>query len=168
MEMTVNRHVPADPGSDPDWLGKAIDLARDNVAAGGRPFGAVIVRDGVLLATGVNEVEAGKDPTAHAEISAIRDACAVLEDPCLSGAVLYSSCEPCPMCLAAALWAELAAVVYGAGSEAAARAGFADQEMHARFDRPRDTWPISIRQQEHDLADDPLAAWARRHQAGSR
>lgn len=157
----MNRHVPAGPDGGPDWLGMAIDLARDNVAAGGWPFGAVIVGDGVLLATAVNKVPAGNDPTAHAEIRAIQEACAVLDSPSLDGAVLYSSCEPCPMCMAAAAWAGLAAVVYGAGSDAAARAGFDDQEIYGLFDRPRDTWTMSVSQQGHRLAQSPMDAWNR-------
>lgn len=145
----------------------AVDLARDNVAAGGWPFGAVIARDGVLLAAAVNEVVSGKDPTAHAEIRAIRDACAVVEDFRLTGAVLFSSCEPCPTCMAAMMWAGLAAVVYGAGSDAAARAGFDDQEIYGLFERPRDTWRMSVRQREHPLAEEPLRTWTRRHPAES-
>lgn len=149
---------------DPDWLGQAIDLARDNVEAGGWPFGAVIVLDGASVATGVNEVLAKGDPTAHAEVMAIREACRVLKDINLNGAVLYASCEPCPMCLAAMRWAGLTEIVYAADREAAARAGFQDQELHDLFQRPRDTWPMTVRQQTHDLAEDPLSEWRSRNQ----
>ena len=155
----VEQDFRGDAGAGPDWLGMAIDLARDNVASGGRPFGAVIVRDGVLLATGVNEVLATNDPTAHAEIKAISAACRFLRDASLSGATLYSSCEPCPMCIAATLWAGLAAVVYGADNDVAQKAGFEDKELYHLLDQPRETWPMTVRQQDHGLADSPFRAW---------
>jgi guanine deaminase len=155
----MGHHFRTESDGAQDWLGMAIDLARENVAAGGWPFGAVIVRDGVLLATGVNDVTQINDPTAHAEIRAIRGACAFLHDSRLAGAVLYSSCEPCPMCLAATMWAGLEAIVYGADSKAAARAGFDDQEIYSLFDRPRDTWSTPVRQQDDDRAQAPFRAW---------
>lgn len=153
---------PAGPDCDPDWLGTAIDLAQHNIEAGGRPFGAVVVLDGEPVATGVNEVLARNDPTAHAELLAIREACAALKDISLAGAVLYSSCEPCPMCLAAAMWAGLAAVIYGADTGAAAEAGFEDEKLYELFAQPRDTWPMPIRQQVRASAEDPLREWSRR------
>ena len=157
--------APTGSERDTDWLGKAIALAQDNVEAGGWPFGAVIVLDGSVVATGVNEVLAKGDPTAHAELLAIREACSVLGDINLSGAVLYASCEPCPMCLAAMRWAGLTEIVYGADNDTAARAGFEDKELYDLFQRPRDTWPMTIRQQPHDQAEDPLNEWGRSHQA---
>ncbi|ACU72385.1 CMP/dCMP deaminase zinc-binding [Catenulispora acidiphila DSM 44928] len=147
-----------------DWLGQAIALAQDNVEAGGWPFGAVIVRDGAVIATGVNEVLADGDPTAHAEMLAIREACRVLKDINLAGAVLYASCEPCPMCLAAIKWAGLTGIVYAADRESSARAGFPDKEIYDLFDQPRDAWPMDIRQQAHDHAEEPLTDWGRKHQ----
>ena len=153
----------ADQASD-DWLGQAIALAQDNVAAGGWPFGAVIVRDGAVIATGVNEVLANGDPTAHAEMLAIREACRVLKDVDLAGAVLYASCEPCPMCLAAIRWAGLTEIVYAADRESSARAGFPDKEIYNLFDQPRDAWPMDIRQQAHGHAEEPLTEWGRKHQ----
>jgi tRNA(Arg) A34 adenosine deaminase TadA len=87
---------------DHAWLRESIDLATRNVAAGGGPFGAVIVRDGEVIATGTNQVTPTLDPTAHAEVVAIRAACQVIGDFRLIGCVLVSSCEPCPLCLAAA------------------------------------------------------------------
>lgn len=147
---------------DADWLRTAIDLAQRNVESGGRPFGALIVADGRVVATAVNEVLAKNDPTAHAELLAIRRACAALEDISLPGAVLYTSCEPCPMCLAAAMWAELAEIVYGADSDAAARVGFADREQYELFTKHRQDWPLSMRQQMQDSAEDTLEEWARR------
>ena len=106
---------------DAAWLQQVIDLAVANVAAGGGPFGALIVRDGELLAPGVNRVTRDLDPTSHAEVCAIRAACQKIEDFSLAGCVLYTSCEPCPMCLAASLWAHLDRVVYAADRHDAAR-----------------------------------------------
>ena len=98
---------------DARFMQMAIDLSIENVRNGGGPFGAVIVRDGKVLATGVNRVTANCDPTAHAEVSAIRAACAATGEFHLKGATVYSSCEPCPMCLSAIYWANLSRLCYG-------------------------------------------------------
>lgn len=154
----------ATSADDAHWLDMAIALAHRNVETGGRPFGAVVVLAGTLVATGVNEVLARNDPTAHAEILAIRQACAVLKTASLSDAILYASCEPCPMCLAATRWADLAEIVYGADTAAAAQAGFEDQELYDLFTRPRRDWPLSMRRlrMPHG-AEGPLNEWRRRH-----
>lgn len=153
-------------GQDTDWLGKAITLARDNAQAGGRPFGAVIVQNGKVLATAVNTVLADHDPTAHAELAAIREACAALKQMQLTDAVLYSSCEPCPMCLAAALWAGVKEVVYGADRDTATRVGFEDQEIHELLTGSRDDWPMAMRHQDTgSAAEAVLDEWSRRHQS---
>lgn len=96
----------------------------------GGPFGAIIVQQGVITGRGCNQVVAGNDPTAHAEIVAIRQACRKVGAFHLQEAVLYSSCEPCPMCLAAAYWAGVERIVYGMGKEEAARMGFGDREIY--------------------------------------
>ena len=90
-----------------ELMRKAIELSVENVRNGGGPFGAVIARDGNIVATGVNRVTASNDPTAHAEVSAIREACRQLGTFDLSGCEIYTSCEPCPMCLGAIYWAHL-------------------------------------------------------------
>ena len=116
---------------DERFMRMAIELATENVRSGrGGPFGAVIVRDGVVLATGANQVTATNDPTAHAEVTTIRKACAALGTFELSGATIYSSCEPCPMCLAAILWARCARLVYGSTAGDAAAAGFDDSAFY--------------------------------------
>ena len=120
-------------------LQRTIALATANVADGGGPFGAVVRLPGGELVEGVNRVTASNDPTAHAEVAAIREACARTRSPDLRGAVLYSSCEPCPMCLAAALWARLDLVVFAAGRGDAARAGFDDSAFYDYFARPGHT-----------------------------
>jgi tRNA(Arg) A34 adenosine deaminase TadA len=117
-----------------DFLRQAIDLATRNVSSGrGGPFGAVIVRGGTVIAEGVNVVTATNDPTAHGEVTAIRNACKALNSFSLAGCELYSSCEPCPMCLAASHWARLDAVFYAASAEDAAKAGFDDEFLYSEF-----------------------------------
>jgi guanine deaminase len=139
-------HLPEHPGhlpeaaGDEQWLARAVQLATANVAAGGGPFAAVVVRDGVEVATGQNRVTRDLDPTAHAEVSAIRAACRAVGDFSLAGSVLYSSCEPCPMCLAAGLWARLDRIVYAADRDDAAKGGFDDREFYEMFARDRATW----------------------------
>lgn len=98
---------------DEKFMQQAIDLSIENVAAGGGPFGAVIVRNGEVIATGTNRVTANCDPTAHAEVSAIRAACAKLGVFKLTGCTVYTSCEPCPMCLSALYWAGVERIFYG-------------------------------------------------------
>lgn len=109
---------------------KAITLAEENVNNGGGPFGAVIARDGKIIATGVNRVTANHDPTAHAEISAIRAACKELGTFDLAGCEIYTSCEPCPMCLGAIYWAHLDNMYYGNDKADAKRIGFDDSFIY--------------------------------------
>ena len=99
--------------SDEYFMQMAINLSIENVSNGGGPFGAVIVRNGEVIATGVNRVTANNDPTAHAEVSAIREACAKLGNFKLEGCTIYTSCEPCPMCLSAIYWAGISKIFYG-------------------------------------------------------
>jgi tRNA(Arg) A34 adenosine deaminase TadA len=116
---------------NPEFLRRAIALATKNVLSGaGGPFGAVIVRDGQIIAEAVNTVTASLDPTAHAEVNAIRAAAKTLGSFILSGCQLYTSCEPCPMCLAATHWARMEAVYFGASAADAARAGFDDALLY--------------------------------------
>ena len=125
--------------NDEHFMRMAIALATENAVSGrGGPFGAVIVREGAVLATGVNQVTATNDPTAHAEISAIRNACRELGAFELTGATLYSSCEPCPMCLAAILWARCGGLFFGNTAEDAAAAGFDDSYFYEQVRQPAD------------------------------
>lgn len=116
--------------SHEELLRLAIDLAKQNIASGGGPFGAVIAHDGEVVATGCNRVTAGNDPTAHAEVSAIRAACAKLQTFNLAGYDIYSSCEPCPMCLSAIYWAHLDRLFYAGTKADAADAGFDDDFIY--------------------------------------
>lgn len=113
-----------------DFMRKAIALSIENVKNGGGPFGAVIVKDNEIIATGVNRVTANHDPTAHAEVSAIRAACEKLNTFDLSGCEIYTSCEPCPMCLGAIYWAHLDKIYYGNNKHDAADIGFDDSFIY--------------------------------------
>ncbi len=116
---------------------RAIALATGNVLSrAGGPFGAVIVRDGQIVATGVNQVASTNDPTAHAEIVAIRAACRALGDFQLEGCAIYTSCEPCPMCLAAIYWARCVAIFYGNSAADATDAGFDDAALYQEVSLP--------------------------------
>ncbi len=122
---------------DERFMRMAIELATGNVRAScGGPFGAVIVRAGEVVATGANQVTATNDPTAHAEIVAIRNACRQLATFDLSGCEIYSSCEPCPMCLTAILWARCEALFYGNTAADAAEAGFDDSFFYEQVRLP--------------------------------
>jgi guanine deaminase len=126
--------VSGEPNSE--IMRRVIALATENVVSGqGGPFAAAIVRDGKIVAEGANCVTATNDPTAHAEMSAIRAAAKALASFSLAGCEIYSSCEPCPMCLAAAYWARVDAVYYGASAADAARAGFDDAFLYAEMRR---------------------------------
>lgn len=146
-------------GSDAKWLRIAIELAIENVADRGGPFGAVIVRDDALVAEGQNRVTASLDPTAHAEVVAIRAACQAEGSFSLAGAVLYTSCEPCPLCLSAALWARLDRVVFAADREDAARGGFDDREFYELFSTPRASWRLPIDSVRLPESPAPFDAW---------
>jgi len=152
----------ATPAAQQLWLSRAIELANDNVGAGGGPFGAVVVREDEVIATGTNLVVPTLDPTAHAEVVAIRNACAAVGDFALPGCVLVSSCEPCPLCLAAALWARVDAVLFAADRDDAALAGFDDRAFYDLFAAPRETWALPVRQVAHEARVAPFEAWARR------
>ena len=110
--------------SDEQFMGLAIEKARDGMRLGQTPFGAAIARGAGLIACTHNNVWATTDPTAHAEVSAIREACAALNTIDMSGCVIYSTCEPCPMCFAACHWARLDRIVFAAEIADAQRAGF--------------------------------------------
>ncbi len=130
--MTALSSIPVDEA----YLARAIDIATDNVTKQGGPFGALVVTADGREFEGVNRVTANYDPTAHAEVTAIRAACEGIQNFSLAGAVLYTSCEPCPMCLASALWARLDRVVFAADRTDAAVAGFDDAEFYRFFDEP--------------------------------
>jgi guanine deaminase len=145
--------------NDARWLAAAVSMARRNVGDGGGPFGALIVEGGTILGSGVNRVTRDNDPTAHAEVTAIRDACASRGDFRLAGTVLYTSCEPCPLCLSAALWARVDRVVYAADRYDAARGGFDDLEFYELFLKDRASWPTAVHGLDLAEAATPFDAW---------
>ena len=150
---------------NPIFMEKAIALATENVTSGrGGPFGAVIVRDGKVVATGVNLVTAANDPTAHAEVTAIRNACEVLGSFQLNGCSIYTSCEPCPMCLAAIYWARCDAIFYGGTAADAAAAGFDDAFLYDEMKRPVGARKIPAVNLLPEKAQESFDAW--RKQAG--
>ena len=137
MRQAGNKDIESKMLGNPIFMEKAIALATENVTSGrGGPFGAVIVRDGEIFATGTNLVTATNDPTAHGEIVAIRNACVVLGSFQLSGCHIYTSCEPCPMCLAAIYWARCDAIFYASSAADAAAAGFDDAFLYEELKRP--------------------------------
>ncbi len=145
---------------DPLFMQQAISLATENVVSGrGGPFGAVIVRDGKVVATGANLVTATNDSTAHAEVVAIRNACTALASFQLAGCTIYTSCEPCPMCLGAIYWAHLDAIYFGNTAADAANAGFADEDLYRELTRPHAQRQISIVNLLRDEAASSFAAW---------
>ena len=146
---------------DQKWLDQAIDLAVANVAGGGGPFGAVVVRDGAVIGEGTNRVTLDLDPTAHAEVVALRNACREVGDFSLAGATVYASCEPCPLCLSASLWARVDAVVHAADRHAAADAGFDDAVFHGLLDPTPESeaWPMRRVHLPGARSEEPFDAW---------
>ncbi len=116
------------------YMLRAIELAANSVKKGGGPFGAVIVRSGEIIAEGNNSVTIDNDPTAHAEIITIRNACKNLKTFDLSGCIIYSSCEPCPMCLAAIYWARIDKIYYGCNKNDAKNIGFDDSFIYEQIE----------------------------------
>lgn len=144
---------------DEDFTRQAVALAATSVAQGGGPFGALVVRDGVVLGRGNNCVTLHNDPTAHAEVQAIRDACQQVGDFSLDGATLYASCEPCPMCLAAIYWARIGRIVYAASREEAAAAGFDDGVIAHELQLPEGERRVVTRHLLLDTSSAPFQRW---------
>ena len=139
---------------------QAIELAVENVHREGGPFAALVVKDGIVIATGANQVTRFNDPTAHAEIVAIREACRVLGDFQLTGCDIFTSCEPCPMCLGAIFWARPARVFYAATHDDAAAAGFDDSFIYRQIEVPHSQRSIPMVQVGDQHATRPFEEWA--------
>ena len=145
------------------FLQQAIELASANVSSGeGGPYGAVIVKDNRVIAASANQVTRSLDPTAHAEVLAIRQACHILNDFQLSGCTLYSSCEPCPMCLGAIYWARLDRVYFACSREDAASAGFDDSFIYNEISVAPPQRRIAMLQWELENACLPFELWNRK------
>lgn len=144
----------------PEFMRMAIELATENVVHGrGGPFGAVVVKNGRAIATGANQVTATNDPTAHAEIVAIRNACKTLGTFQLAGCDVYTSCEPCPMCLAALYWSRCQAIFYGNCALDAAAAGFDDNVLYQEVRRPIHERTIPMKRLLPEEAITSFEAW---------
>lgn len=132
--MEVDKNIFTE--QDVRFMEMAARIAEDNVDRGGGPFGAVIVRDGEVVATGANSVTIANDPTAHAEVNAIREACRRENTFSLKGCTVYSSCEPCPMCLSALYWAGVSRIVFGNTQQDADRINFSDEFLYKELGKP--------------------------------
>ena len=142
------------------FMSRAIELAAENAGSvTGGPFGAVIVKDGEIVAAQSNKVTVDIDPTAHAEVNAIREACKVLGTFDLSGCILYASCEPCPMCLSAAYWAHIDKIYYGANQHDAAKVDFDDSFIYRELELAPDKRNKPVENILHDEALAPFRAW---------
>ncbi len=139
---------------------EAIRIASENVDNGGGPFGAVIVKNGVIVGRGVNRVTANCDPTAHAEVSAIRDATSRLKTFDLSDCEIYTSCEPCPMCLGAIYWARLRHIYYGNTQADAAKINFDDNFIYRQIEKPIGQRDIPEQQLLHNESIESFERWA--------
>lgn len=139
-----------------ELMRKAIELSIENIASGGGPFGAVITRDGEIIATGVNRVTSEHDPTSHAKVNAIRNACRKLNTFDLAGCEIYTSCQPCPMCLGAIYWAHIDKIYYGNTKTDAKEIGFDDSFIYDEL-----ALPDSLRRlpAESMLSDEAIRAF---------
>jgi guanine deaminase len=146
--------------SKQELMGHAIELATESVTSGrGGPFGAVIVRNGEVIASGANEVTSTNDPTAHAEMVAIRRACATLGTFSLEGCEIYTSCEPCPMCLAAIYWSRMGKIYYSGTAADAAEAGFDDAFLYDEMKKPRTERSVSCEPLLPERGRESFDAW---------
>lgn len=147
---------------NPELLRQAIEQAVENVRRGGGPFAALVVKDGTVIAAGSNRVTTTNDPTAHAEIVAIREACRTLGSFQLTGCDVYCSCEPCPMCLGALFWARPARIFFAATAADAAAAGFDDSFIYRQLALPHAGRAIPMIHVADQSAQRPFEAWAAR------
>ncbi|WHY67910.1 nucleoside deaminase [Neobacillus sp. SuZ13] len=146
--------------TDTLFMEKAIELALNNVLTNqGGPFGAVVVKDGKIVGVGRNQVTGTNDPTAHAEVQAIRDACRNLNDFQLNDCEIYTSCEPCPMCIGAIYWARPKAVYYACTKQEAAKIGFDDQFIYDQLSLPVENRKIPMKKIFPTNGDLPFKTW---------
>jgi guanine deaminase len=143
-----------------ELIREAVRLAEESVGLGGGPFGALVALDGVIVGRGRNRVTEARDPTAHAEIEAIRDACRRIGSHQLTGCDLYASSEPCPMCLGAIYWARPQAVYFAIGRGDAARAGFDDEFIYQEIGRPPGDRRIPMQRIIVPDSDKPYRLWS--------
>jgi len=143
-----------------DFMRMAVELSVQNVSeCVGGPFGAVVVKDGKVVAKSANKVTSTNDPTAHAEVSAIRLACTALNTFDLSGCVIYTSCEPCPMCLGAIYWSRIETIYYANTKADAAHIGFDDKFIYEELDKPMEQRTLPVVQMLRDEAMEAFKLW---------
>ena len=153
----------AQSGMSNSYMQEAIQRAVENVRSGrGGPFGAIVVKDGRVIARGTNLVTSANDPTAHAEVTAIREACRALGTFQLAGCEIYTSCEPCPMCLGAIYWARPDRVFFAATASDAAEAGFDDSFIYEELKRPHGGRKIPFEPMMREAGLEPFREWARK------
>ncbi len=145
--------------NEKDWLNAAIQLASKSVKKKGGPFGAIIMKDGKVIGEGTNQVTTKHDPTAHAEVVAIRNACKKLDSHQLDGCVIYTSCEPCPMCLGAIYWSRLEKVYFAATRHEAAAAGFDDAVIYQEIEKEPEQRKIPFHHLELKSKFEPFEKW---------
>ena len=143
-----------------EYIAETLKLARTNIDSGkGGPFGALIVKDGNIIARAANSVTIKNDPTAHAEIEAIRKACEELNTFDLSGCILYASCEPCPMCFSAIYWAHIDRVYFASNKDKAAEAGFDDQYIYDQLQQKAELRAVPMAEVKHPDAGREFILW---------
>ena len=147
------------PVENTRFMKRAIELSQESMRLGGGPFGAVIVKDGKIIGEGMNRVVPLNDPTAHAEVVAIREACHKLATFDLTGAVVFASCEPCPMCLSAIWWARIEIIYFCNTREDAAAAGFDDAAIYQELSKDLTERKLPIEQLHCDEACNTFATW---------
>ncbi len=145
-----------------DFMSEAIRLSKENIDNGGGPFGAVIVKDGKIIAKGVNKVTKNNDPTAHAEVTAIREATKLLNNFDLAGCEIYTSCEPCPMCLGAIYWAHLDKIYFGNTKTDAKKIGFDDAFIYDEIMLPIENRNLPTIQMLQEKAIEAFVKWEKK------
>jgi tRNA(Arg) A34 adenosine deaminase TadA len=143
-----------------EFMLRAVELSRNNMQAGaGGPFGAIIVKDGIIIGEGWNKVTSSNDPTAHAEVVAIRNACEMVKNFNLDGAEIYTSCEPCPMCLSAIYWARISKIYYGNTRKDAADIQFDDDFLYQEIPKAIEDRQVPMVQCAHSEALEVFKEW---------
>lgn len=141
------------------WMNQALELAKDSIETGGGPFGAIVVRGNEVVGRGQNRVTLHNDPTAHAEVQAIRDACNNLNTFDLTGCQIFTSCEPCPMCFSAIYWARIDTVYYAGTHSDAEKAGFDDAFIYNEIKLPMQQRSVLFEQVNAHRGFDPFVKW---------
>ena len=156
-----NKNIEINMSTDESFMSEAVQSALKGMRNNeGGPFGCIVVKDGEIIGRGNNKVTSTNDPTAHAEVTAIRDACKNIDSFQLDGCIVYTSCEPCPMCLGAIYWARPDKVFYGSNQQDAAAIGFDDAFIYEEIPLPYEKRSIPFEQVGREIALEPFKKWA--------